>query len=105
MMDLKELWAKRNSIWKFFKNPIVTSFVGLIFGLLLSTQLHTASINLHHYFPYGEWSDFSLEVNRITGIYNDKSSFTFDVLVSNHWIETKTAHIKIKIDSSNDKIK
>ena len=105
MMKLKDMWEKRKSIWNFLKNPLVTAILGIIFGLLVSTQLHTANVNFHHYLPYGDWSDFSLEINRVSSTYNDKYNFTFDVLISNRWIETKTAHIKIKVDSSNDKIK
>ena len=106
-MTLKELWEKRKNVWIFLNKPLVCILLGLIIGLVVSTQLHTANVNLHHYFPYGDWSDFSLEINRVSssGVYNDKNNFTFDILISNHWIETKTAHIKISVDSSNDKIK
>ena len=108
MAKIKEWYNSKKEFIKKWSFRGIYQIVVIIIALLVTTNLHTADINLQHYFPgehfFGKWSDFCFEVYRIQKNYNDNYNFTFDIAVSNRWLETRTALIKISIDSSNNKI-
>ena len=88
-----------------WKKAGLFTLIGFAIGLLTSTGMHTANVNLQNYAPFGSWSDFDMDVMRLRDIYNDNYNFTFDVFVSNNWYVSKVARIKVSTDTSNNKIK